>query len=161
AAIASLGVAADVAPEIPPGAAGLLDPRYRPDALWQIVSTCLPSTAPSPTVGHCTCPAFERSCCDDPTTPDDAVVWAATAEFVAIRDMKMCGCGPLFVAGLAIPRARVSGIEDPARPEGIWPFAWNVARSRIAEPLDIGLAINPEDVRSQNQMHVHMLRLKP
>ena len=88
-------------------------------------------------------------------------MWAKTKEFVAIRDLKMCGCPPGFVAGLALPRARVTGIEDPRRPEGIWPFAWQVARTRIPDERQIALAINPKDARSENQMHVHMLRLRP
>jgi CDP-diacylglycerol pyrophosphatase len=102
-----------------------------------------------------------RSCCGDPATPDADVVWNETPAFVAVRDMTACGCAPGFVAGLALPRTRVTGIEDPARPDAIWPFAWETARARIPDELAIGLAINPEVVRSQNQLHVHMLRLKP
>jgi CDP-diacylglycerol pyrophosphatase len=152
---------------IPAGPAGafdlgrLFEQRPPPDALWQIVSTCLGSAGGATPAPCCTCPAFARSCCDDPATPDAAVLWAETPEFVAIRDMRMCGCEPGFVAGLALPRTRVSGIEDPARPERIWSFAWAVARERIADPLEIGLVINPEGSRSQNQLHVHMLRLAP
>jgi CDP-diacylglycerol pyrophosphatase len=80
---------------------------------------------------------------------------------VAIRDMVACGCPADFVAGLALPRSRVTGIEDPRRPEGIWPFAWRAASARITDELEIGLAINPEDARTQDQMHVHLLRLTP
>ena len=111
--------------------------------------------------GYCRCPAFALSCCGDAATPDADVVWARTKQFVAIRDLKMCGCPAGFVAGLAIPRARVTGIEDPRRPEGIWPFAWDVARTRVADESQIGLAINPKDARTENQMHVHLLRLRP
>jgi CDP-diacylglycerol pyrophosphatase len=139
--------------------ASATETRPPPDALWQIVSTCFDAGAAD--ARSCACPAMIRSCCGDAFTPGGAVVWAETASFVAIRDMKMCGCPADFVAGLALPRKRVGGIEDPARPEGIWPFAWGVARGRIADPLEIGLVINPADARSQNQMHVHMLRLKP
>jgi len=135
------------------------DPRDRPGsgALWAIVSGCVDREAR----GYCTCPALALSCCGDTATADADVVWARTAAFVAIRDLKMCGCPTGFVAGLALPRKRVTGIEDPRRPEGIWPFAWDVARARIGDELQIGLAINPRDVRSQNQMHVHLLRLRP
>ncbi len=101
------------------------------------------------------------SCCGDRGTPDADVVWAKTKQFVAIRDLKMCGCPSGFVAGLAIPRARVTGIEDPRRPEGIWPFAWEAARRRIPDDRQIGLTLNPRNLRSQNQLHVHMLRLRP
>jgi CDP-diacylglycerol pyrophosphatase len=138
-------------------AAGSAVARHDPSALWQIVSDCVDRE----TARYCGCPAFARSCCGDGATADGAVVWARTERFVAIRDMVMCGCPPDFVAGLALPRARVTGIEDPRRPDGIWPFAWEVARSRIPEELEIGLAINPADARTQDQMHVHMLRLTP
>jgi len=126
-------------------------------ALWSIVSTCIDRRAGD----VCACPAFVLSCCGDRATPRDDVVWAKTKEFVAIRDLKMCGCPSGFVAGLALPRARVTGIEDPRRPEGIWPFAWQVARTRIPDERQIALAINPREARSENQMHVHMLRLRP
>lgn len=126
-------------------------------ALWAIVSRCVDRD----TSGFCACGPFRRSCCGDRTTPDADVVWARTRAFVAIRDLEMCGCPPGFVAGLALPRARVTGIEDPRRPEGIWPFAWGVARTRIPDERQIGLAINPKDARSENQMHVHLLRLRP
>jgi CDP-diacylglycerol pyrophosphatase len=111
--------------------------------------------------GYCSCSAFSLSCCGDPSTPDADVVWARTKQFVAIRDMKMCGCPAGFVAGLALPRARVTGIENPRPPEGIWPFAWEVARTRIPDERQIGLAINPQDARTENQLHVHLLRLRP
>src|SRR5215468_774727 len=102
-------------------------------ALWAIVSGCVDRER----AGYCTCPAFALSCCGEPHTPDADVVWAMSADFVAIRDLKMCGCPRGFVAGLALPRARVSGIEDPHRPEAIWPFAWDVARAHIADELEI------------------------
>jgi CDP-diacylglycerol pyrophosphatase len=127
-----------------------------PGALWNIVSTCVDTAAPR----YCECAAFARSCCGSTTTPNADVVWGASPEFVVIRDMAMCGCDPEFVAGLALPRTRVSGIEDPKRPDAIWPFAWDVARRRIADELDVALVINPVDARTENQMHVHLLRLK-
>jgi CDP-diacylglycerol pyrophosphatase len=131
--------------------------RDGPSELWSIVSTCVDRRAGD----FCACPAFVLSCCGDRAAANADVVWAKTKEFVAIRDLKMCGCPPGFVAGLALPRARVTGIEDPRRPEGIWPFAWQVARTRIHDERQIALAINPKDARSQNQMHVHLLRLRP
>jgi CDP-diacylglycerol pyrophosphatase len=121
------------------------------------LSTCFDRDA----IGVCACPAFACSCCGDRATPDADVVWGRTRTFIAIRDLQMCGCPPGFVHGLALPRARVTGIEDPHRPAGIWPFAWEVARARIPDERQIGLAINPEVARSQNQMHVHILRLRP
>ena len=139
-----------------------IEPRPAPsppaDALWRIVSTCVDEKKNG---GYCACPAFARSCCGVETTPDADVVWALTRDFVAIRDMQMCGCPADLVAGLALPRTRVTGIEDPRRPEGIWPFAWKTALSRIPDEGSIALVLNPEDARTQNQMHVHMLRLRP
>jgi len=126
-------------------------------ALWAIVSSCVDRESHA----YCDCSAFALSCCSQRSTPDADVVWAKTKQFVAIRDMKMCGCPAGFVAGLALPRARVTGIEDPRRPEGIWPFAWEVARTRIPDERQIGLAINPQDARTENQLHVHLLRLRP
>jgi CDP-diacylglycerol pyrophosphatase len=131
-----------------------------PGTLWDIISTCVDREGAAADALVCGCEPFAGSCCGDRATPNDAVVWAKTAQFVAIRDLKMCGCDPGFIAGLALPRTRVTGIEDPARPEGIWRFAWEVARARIPDDLEIGLVINPIQARSQNQMHVHMLRLK-
>jgi CDP-diacylglycerol pyrophosphatase len=137
-------------------APGRVDPTGA-GALWTIVSSCVDRESHA----YCGCSAFALSCCKDPSTPDTDVVWARTKQFVAIRDMKMCGCPAGFVAGLALPRTRVTGIEDPRRPEGIWPFAWEVARIHIPDERQIGLAINPQDARTENQMHVHLLRLRP
>jgi CDP-diacylglycerol pyrophosphatase len=93
--------------------------------------------------------------------PDDAVILAETPDFVAVRDIKSCGCPKDFVAVLALPRTRITGIEDPKRPNAIWEFAWSVARKLIADELEIGLVINPEVARTQHHLHVHALRLKP
>ncbi len=131
-------------------------PGTGPSALWTIVSRCVDRQ----TAAYCSCPPFELSCCGNPSTPDADVVWARTADFVVIRDLRMCGCPPGFVSGLAMPVTRVSGIEDPRRPEGIWPFAWEAARARIPDEQAIGLVLNPPDARTQNQMHVHLLRLR-
>src|SRR5258706_518271 len=60
--------------------------------------------------------------------------------------------------GRVAARAAVPAVR-PARPDAIWPFAWDVARRHIADESEIGLVINPDDARTQNQMHVHMLRL--
>ena len=72
----------------------------------------------------------------------------------------MCGCSADFVHGLALPRRSVSGVEDPSRPAGLWAFAWAVARQRIAAE-EIALVVNPPDKRSQDQLHIHLLRLRP
>lgn len=132
-------------------------PGTGPNALWTIVSRCVDRQ----TAAYCSCPPFELSCCGKPSTPDIDVVWARTADFVVIRDLRMCGCPPDFVSALAMPLTRISGIEDPHRPEGIWPFGWDVARAHIRDELAIGLVLNPPAARTQNQMHVHLLRLRP
>jgi len=77
--------------------------------------------------------------------------------FTALRDIKMCGCPSDFVHGPALPIYRVTGVEDPLRPEGIWQFAWDVAIQRM-KPESIALVVTPRLHRSQNQLHVHLLR---
>jgi CDP-diacylglycerol pyrophosphatase len=125
--------------------------------LWGIVDSCVDRES----AHYCACPAFAQSCCGKSATADADVVWATTKAFVAIRDMQMCGCQAGFVSGLAMPRTWISGIEDPRRPEGIWPFAWDAARTRIGDENQIGLVINPTTARTQLQMHVHLQRLRP
>jgi CDP-diacylglycerol pyrophosphatase len=57
-----------------------------------------------------------------------------------------------------MPRNVVTGVEDLNREEGIWQFAWDVGVERI-EPGMLALVINPQSERTQNQLHVHMLKL--
>ena len=128
-------------------------------ALHRIVELCLDtddlrycSRCRNPQAGYC---QLEYPC--SRTTQ----VWALTQEYVAIRDMKMCGCPPGFVHGLALPRFTVMGVEDPRRPDGIWRFAWDVARERIPQEDEIALAVNPPAYRTQDQLHVHLVRLLP
>ena len=128
-----------------------------PDALHRVVELCLDTDNPrycsrcrAPQAGYC---QLEYPC--SRTTQ----VWALTQEYVAIRDMKMCGCPSGFVHGLALPRFTVTGVEDPRRPDGIWRFAWNVARERIPQEDEIALAVNPPAFRTEDQLHVHLVRL--
>jgi hypothetical protein len=95
---------------------GAATPTIDPDALWDIVSTCIDREG-APDAPFCGCKAFLRSCCGDPATPNDAVVWAKRADFVAIRNLNMCGCGGAFVAGLALPQTRVPGSRIPPGPK--------------------------------------------
>ena len=128
--------------------------------LWRIVSQCLDASSPD----YCTtCASPSEGACGDARGCKATVdVWAKTADYVAIRDIKMCGCPTGFVHGLALPRARVRGVEDARRPGGIWPFAWQTAQSRIADEQEIALVVNPPGLeRSQDQLHVHMVRLTP
>jgi CDP-diacylglycerol pyrophosphatase len=72
----------------------------------------------------------------------------------------MCGCPEGFVHGLALPRWRVTGVEDPGSPDGIWEVAWNAACKRIEDESSIALVVNPKGRRSQDQLHVHIVRLQ-
>jgi CDP-diacylglycerol pyrophosphatase len=85
-------------------------------------------------------------------------VWALNTDYVAIRDIKMCGCPEDFIHGLAMPRAIVTGVEDLNRQEGIWQFAWDLGIERI-EAESLALVVNPKSQRTQNQLHIHILRL--
>jgi CDP-diacylglycerol pyrophosphatase len=129
------------------------------DVLWRIVTECLEPSAPGycercawPVAGAC---HIERPC--EATTE----LWALTREFVALRDIKMCGCPVGFVHGLALPRFRVTGVDDLRRPRGIWQFAWDVARRTIADDSAIVLVANAPRLRTQDQLHVHIARLRP
>lgn len=51
-------------------------------------------------------------------------------------------------------------IEDNRRPEEIWQFSWDTSK-KIIEPDLIALAVNPKSRRSQNQLHVHLVRINP
>ena len=54
------------------------------------------------------------------------------------------------------------GVESAQRPDGIWPFAWQVGIDRLgASGRDsLALVINPTARRSQDQLHVHIVRLR-
>ena len=127
--------------------------------LWDIASNCLDTSALDYCV-VCGVPRMESTCPGQMVCEARLEVWAESSNYVALRDRKMCGCPDGFVHGLAIPKAHVSGVEDPKRPNGIWGFAWEVARKRIDDDLDIALAVNPARYRGQDQLHVHIVRLK-
>jgi CDP-diacylglycerol pyrophosphatase len=129
------------------------------DALLTIVSTCLDIHAPD-YCKRCPAPRIESPCARDLDCKSTTEVWEETAAYVVIRDRKMCGCAPGFVHGLVIPRARIRGVEDPRRPDDIWGIAWTVARKRIADEDAIALVANPPGARSQDQLHVHLVRLR-
>jgi CDP-diacylglycerol pyrophosphatase len=128
------------------------------DILHRIVARCLDSSLPD----YCLwCPAPLRGqCAMDDDCRRTTEVWAQTDEYVVIRDIKMCGCPANFVHGLAMARTLVAGVEDPKRLAHIWPFAWTVARQRIPDEMEIGLAVNPAHLRSQDYLHVHLVRLR-
>jgi CDP-diacylglycerol pyrophosphatase len=129
------------------------------DVLWEIMTSCLdPGVADY--CGICRSPRVETACAAGLSCKETTEVWAETDAFVVLRDRKMCGCPDDFVHGLAIPRARVTGVEDPLRPDGIWAFAWSTALKKIGDESAAALAVNPKGTRAQDQLHVHILRLK-
>jgi CDP-diacylglycerol pyrophosphatase len=140
-------------------AAGCLSAGVASDALRRIVTNCLDTDDPR----YCArCPDPQAGYCRlDYPCSRTTEVWALNQEYAAIRDIKMCGCGAGFVHGLALPRFTVAGVEDPRPPDGIWRFAWDVARGRIAEEDEIALAVNPPELRTQDQLHLHLVRLLP
>jgi len=126
------------------------------DALRTIVTQCLDPTVPN----YCAqCPTPIDGKCGVGSCWNTIDVWAETPEFVAIRDRKMCRCPPGFVHGLALPRAIATGVEDPHRPDAIWAFAWQIALMRISAPEEIVLVVNPPYARTQDELHVHIVRL--
>jgi CDP-diacylglycerol pyrophosphatase len=131
----------------------------RSDVLWRIVSECL-DPGESGYCSRCAWP-IEGSCGAGRDCRSSTQVWAETRDYVAIRDIKMCGCPLGFVHGLALPRASVTGVEDPRRPAGIWAFAWETARRWISSESEIALVVNPPGRRTQEQLHVHLVRLAP
>lgn len=129
------------------------------DALFTIVSSCLDTQAPD-YCEHCPVPRLESPCGQNRNCEATTEVWEETADYVVIRDRKMCGCAPGFVHGLVIPRTRITGIEDPSRTKNIWGIAWAIARKRIADEDAIALVVNPRRSRSQDQLHIHIVRLR-
>jgi CDP-diacylglycerol pyrophosphatase len=131
----------------------------RSDILLDIVSNCV-DPARANYCAKCRVPRSDAVCGDVLDCKKSTDVWALTDQYTVIRDIKMCGCPSEFVHGLALPTYPVRGVEDPKRPEGIWQFAWDAAIHRI-EPESLALVVNPRLYRSQNQLHVHILRLVP
>lgn len=126
------------------------------DVLLHIVSQCVdPSKANYCT--QCMLPRGDANCGVSECKKTNEV-WALNTQYVAIRDIKMCGCPSDFVHGLAMPRDVITGIEDGRREEGIWQFAWDVGSERI-EAQSLALAVNPRTKRTQNQLHIHLVRL--
>lgn len=128
----------------------------RSDILLHIVSQCVDPSKQN-YCSNCMLPRRDSSCGVSECKKTNEV-WALNAQYVAIRDIKMCGCPADFVHGLAMPREIVTGVEDLNRQEGIWQFAWNIAIEKI-EPKLIALVVNPKSERTQNQLHIHLVRL--
>ncbi len=130
------------------------------DVLLTIVTRCLNPGIPD-YCSQCPSPRVGSQCASGRECRETTEVWDETPEFVAIRDIKMCGCPEGFIHGLAIPRTRITGIEDPHRPDGIWSFAWAAAQKRMNDENTFALAVNPKANRQQDQLHLHIVRLLP
>lgn len=128
------------------------------DVLLQIVQQCVDKQQPQ-YCEKCRTPLYSASCSGKNTCESTIGVWAENSDYVAIRDIKICGCPAEFVHGLVLPKAVVTGVEDQRRPDSIWQFAWDVAVERMAIN-DIALAVNSQSKRTQNQLHIHLVRLK-
>ncbi len=112
-----------------------------------------------------------------------ATVVAAGEEDFVLEDLKMypydgkSGCrengtpaapaaGDLvdypYVHLLAIPFSRITGDEDPKALSltRIWSDAWDAAAGFIPDERQRLLAVNPPAERSQDQLHIHIMRLK-
>jgi CDP-diacylglycerol pyrophosphatase len=139
-------------------AAGGAPPRDR-NVLWKIVGACLdPEDADY--CRRCMSPLAGSACAGKQRCEHTTELWEETDEFIAMRDIKMCSCPAGFVHGLAVPRAAVRGVEAPQLPQRIWPFAWAVARRKIGDPAEIALVVNSARQRSQDQLHLHLVRLR-
>lgn len=129
------------------------------DILLDIVQNCIaPQSANY--CQKCRAPVASALCGNQDSCQKTTEIWSSNEAFVAIRDIKMCSCPANFVHGLVLPKQTITGVEDPLRPDAIWPYAWDIASTRI-EPESIALVINPKNFRSQNQMHIHLVKLKP
>lgn len=129
----------------------------RSDILLHIVSQCVDSSKEN-YCSNCMLPRREANCGGITECKKTNEVWALNKKYAAIRDIKMCGCPAEFIHGLAIPREVITGVEDLNREEGIWQFAWDNGIERI-EAQSLALVVNPRAQRTQNQLHVHILRL--
>ena len=139
--------------------AGSADAAGSRNVLWEIIGNCLnPGVADY--CATCRAPRVDTPCGAGKRCQDTTEVWAENDAYVALRDRKMCDCPKDFVHGLVLPRARVTGVEDPRRPDGIWSFAWAVACDRIGDDSSTALVVNPAGMRDQDQLHVHIVRLQ-
>jgi CDP-diacylglycerol pyrophosphatase len=129
------------------------------DTLLHIVQQCVDVRTPN-YCGQCRLPQKNAGCLEAPSCRATVEIWDEDQDFVAMRDIKMCGCPDDFVHGLVLPKATITGVEDPNKPDSIWPFSWQTAVSRMSAE-DIALVVNPRLRRTQNQLHVHLVRLKP
>ena len=138
---------------------GFLRAEVSRDILLGIAEKCLDTKAPN-YCSACSIPSTDSACTNQGQCRLSLDLWSLSEEFASFRDAKMCGCNKEFIHGLTIPRQTVTGVEDPRRPDTIWDFAWRVGLERVPEQ-ELALVVNPKNKRSQDQLHVHMLRYFP
>jgi hypothetical protein len=117
-----------------------------------------------------------RATPSSPARACGAVVFDADEgrDAVVIEDLKMSSCAAnahadmkdprsfAYVHALALPLTEVTGVEqEGGLPQGLWDLSWRVAASFIPETEDIVLIVNQVRFRSQDQLHIHLVRLKP
>lgn len=140
--------------------------------LFTIVERCIDASVGNYCeASHCPKPQAGK-CASAKTCEQTSRFHAINARHAVMRDIKSCkpGCPKNFLHALLIPRMRVSGVEDPARPPDAWTFAWESLPSILddsgarlvpnGEEKDVVLLINPPAFRSQHQFHIHIARLK-
>jgi CDP-diacylglycerol pyrophosphatase len=145
----------------------------RRDILWDIISNCMGPDAASH-AQQCRAPRkpplsaqrFDSVAAARAYCRSGSDVWAEEpGQLIAIRDIKMCACpdNGTFIHGLAMPMNKVPGVEGPNRPAGIFQFAWQAGLARVgaAQKDQLALAVNSRGLRSQDQLHVHIVRLRP
>lgn len=130
----------------------------RRDFLLDVVRYCIEPKANN-YCSVCELPRSDSVCDGHDTCPKSLEVWQQTKRFLALRDMNMCSCPSDFVHGLVLPLNPITGVEDPNRPDDIWAVAWSVGISKI-DATQLALVVNPRNYRDQDQLHVHMVRLK-
>ncbi len=112
----------------------------RPDSLWSLAQCCSQNLQSNPS-----CRAYD-----------------AADKFIILKDNSPAKPA----AYLIIPTIRVPGIEDNQilSPPVVdfWEYGWQQAALLVKKPAqDIGLAINSEHGRTQNQLHIHIACVLP
>jgi CDP-diacylglycerol pyrophosphatase len=129
------------------------------DILLGIANKCLDTNVEN-YCKVCSTPRADSICNSEQQCRATVEVWSLNEDFASFRDVKMCGCNSDFVHGLTIPRKKITGVEDPMKPNDIWNFAWKTGAEKIPES-ELVLVVNPKNNRSQDHLHVHMVRLNP
>ncbi|WP_115719408.1 CDP-diacylglycerol diphosphatase [Gallaecimonas mangrovi] len=121
-------------------------PHHNPDALWQLISQrCVPGYLQKQDPAPCQSVDLKQG-------------------YVTLKDRR----GPLQY--LLMPTDKITGMESPALLNSNTPHFFNLAwhqrqlltqkRGQKVADADIGLAINSQHGRTQNQLHVHISCLR-